>query len=97
VPTYEYQCRQCGRTFETVHSMREDGPSACEACGGALRRVIHPTGIIFKGSGFYSTDARRPMKPRPAVKPATAESGSSGASSDTGGSTGTASPEGSAG
>jgi hypothetical protein len=42
--------------------MREEGPSSCEMCGGQLRRVIHPTGIIFKGSGFYSTDARRPVK-----------------------------------
>jgi len=38
--------------------MLEDGPSVCEHCGGALRRVFHPTGIIFKGSGFYKTDSR---------------------------------------
>jgi predicted nucleic acid-binding Zn ribbon protein len=49
--------------------MREDGPSSCEVCGGALRRVIHPTGIIFKGSGFYSTDARRPTKHGAGTKP----------------------------
>jgi putative FmdB family regulatory protein len=58
VPTYDYQCRSCGRTFEVIHSMSEDGPSVCEECGGALRRVFHPTGIIFKGSGFYKTDSR---------------------------------------
>lgn len=38
--------------------MTEDGPSVCEFCGGDLRRVFHPTGIIFKGSGFYKTDSR---------------------------------------
>jgi predicted nucleic acid-binding Zn ribbon protein len=38
--------------------MTEDGPSVCEVCGGQLRRVLYPTGIIFKGSGFYSTDSR---------------------------------------
>jgi len=58
VPTYDYQCRQCGRTTEVIHSMLEDGPTICEHCGGPLRRVLHATGIIFKGSGFYRTDSR---------------------------------------
>ena len=58
VPTYDYQCRSCGVITEVVHSMLEDGPSECERCGGQLRRVVHPTGIIFKGSGFYKTDSR---------------------------------------
>ena len=38
--------------------MQEDGPSVCELCGGKLRRVLFPTGIIFKGSGFYRNDSR---------------------------------------
>lgn len=38
--------------------MLEDGPTVCERCGGALRRVLYPSGIIFKGSGFYRTDSR---------------------------------------
>ncbi len=38
--------------------MLEDGPTTCERCGGELRRVFHPTGIIFKGGGFYKTDSR---------------------------------------
>ncbi len=58
MPTYDYQCRSCGQITEVVHSMTEDGPSTCERCGGSLRRVLYPTGIIFKGSGFYSTDSR---------------------------------------
>jgi putative FmdB family regulatory protein len=58
VPTYDYQCRSCGTITEVIHSMLEDGPSTCERCGGELRRVIYPTGIIFKGPGFYSTDSR---------------------------------------
>lgn len=58
VPTYDYQCRNCGHITEVIHSMLEDGPSACERCGGELRRVFHPTGIIFKGGGFYKTDSR---------------------------------------
>jgi putative FmdB family regulatory protein len=58
VPTYDYQCRTCGSVTEVIHSMLEDGPSVCERCGGELRRVFYPTGIIFKGSGFYRTDSR---------------------------------------
>jgi putative FmdB family regulatory protein len=58
VPTYDYQCRSCGVITEVVHSMLDDGPSKCERCGGELRRLVHPTGIIFKGSGFYKTDSR---------------------------------------
>ena len=58
MPTYDYQCRSCGTITEVVHSMFEDGPTTCERCGGELRRVFHPTGIIFKGGGFYKTDSR---------------------------------------
>jgi putative FmdB family regulatory protein len=58
VPTYDYQCRSCGSMTEVIHSMLEEGPKVCERCGGELRRVIYPTGIIFKGSGFYRTDSR---------------------------------------
>ncbi|MGH2417424.1 MAG: FmdB family zinc ribbon protein [Candidatus Limnocylindria bacterium] len=58
MPTYDYQCRSCGTVTEVIHSMLEDGPSVCELCGGELRRVLFPTGIIFKGSGFYRTDSR---------------------------------------
>lgn len=59
MPTYDYQCRSCGSVTEVIHSMLEDGPSVCERCGGELRRVLYPTGIIFKGSGFYRTDSRK--------------------------------------
>jgi putative FmdB family regulatory protein len=58
LPTYDYQCRSCGAVVEVVHSMLEDGPTNCERCGGQLRRVINPSGIIFKGSGFYRNDSR---------------------------------------
>ena len=58
MPTYDYQCRSCGSMTEVIHSMLEEGPKVCERCGGELRRVLHPAGIIFKGSGFYRTDSR---------------------------------------
>jgi len=58
VPTYDYRCRSCGSVTEVIHSMLDDGPTACERCGGVLRRVLFPSGIIFKGSGFYRNDSR---------------------------------------
>lgn len=58
MPTYDYQCRSCGTVIEVIHPMTADGLTVCERCGGELRRVLYPAGIIFKGSGFYSTDSR---------------------------------------
>ena len=58
MPTYDYQCRSCGTVTEVIHAMTDDGPTVCGVCGGQLRRVLYPTGIIFKGSGFYRTDSR---------------------------------------
>ena len=86
MPTYDYQCRVCGTTFEVIHPMQEDGPSACERCGGELRRVLFPSGIIFKGSGFYKTDSRSSSSA--SVAPATRSPGGTaakdGGSSDKG-------------
>ena len=80
MPTYDYQCRSCGTVTEVIHSMLAEGPSTCERCGGELRRVLFPTGIIFKGSGFYRNDSR-------AAASASASAGSSGSSSSEKGST----------
>jgi putative FmdB family regulatory protein len=80
VPTYDYQCRSCERVIEVIHPMTADGPSVCEACGGALRRILYPTGIIFKGSGFYSTDSRSSTSstsPGSSSKPSGSGSGAS--------------------
>jgi putative FmdB family regulatory protein len=57
MPTYEYKCRGCGHTFEEMHGV-DDRVEHCPECGGGVRRLFHPVGIIFKGSGFYKTDNR---------------------------------------
>lgn len=57
MPTYEYKCNECGCTFEEVHGVG-DTVECSPCCGGGVRRVFHPVGIIFKGSGFYKTDNR---------------------------------------
>ena len=56
MPTYEYQCRACDQRVEVFQKITDDPLSTCEACGGALRKIFHAAGIIFKGSGFYVTD-----------------------------------------
>jgi len=61
MPTYEYECRHCGIRFERRQSVYDEPVSECPDCGGAVRRVLFPVGIIFKGSGFYITDSRRPQ------------------------------------
>jgi putative FmdB family regulatory protein len=86
VPTYDYQCRSCGTVTEVIHAMTADGPTVCELCGGALRRVLYPAGIIFKGSGFYRTDSRASTGSGDA--PATSGSGEAGGSASKGSSTG---------
>jgi putative FmdB family regulatory protein len=59
MPLYEYQCTECGVRFER-HQHFDDTPVAvCPECGGEVRRLIGPAGIVFKGSGFYSTDSRK--------------------------------------
>ena len=94
MPTYEYACVDCGKHIEVVQSMSDPPLTVCAACGGRLRKVFAPIGIVFKGSGFYRTDSRgKPTtsKESPAASKETAttkgssDSSSSG-SSDSGGS-----------
>lgn len=59
MPTYEYECLKCGRRFELFQSMREKPKSRCPKCKGKVRRLLGTgAGMIFKGSGFYTTDYR---------------------------------------
>ena len=58
MPTYEYACTECGDRTEVVQSFSDAPPTTCPVCGGVLRRVFSPVGIVFKGSGFYRTDSR---------------------------------------
>ena len=82
MPTYEYACTECGDRTEVVQSFADAPPTTCTVCGGPLRRVFSPVGIVFKGSGFYRTDSRG--KPKTdgdkAKKPADTTSSSKGSS-----------------
>jgi putative FmdB family regulatory protein len=56
MPTYEYLCKGCSHRFETLQKMTDEPLTVCPECGGYIRRVLFPAGIVFKGSGFYKTD-----------------------------------------
>jgi putative FmdB family regulatory protein len=58
VPTYQYTCTECGEPVEAVQKFTDTPLTVCAACGGRLRKVFSPVGIVFKGSGFYRTDSR---------------------------------------
>jgi putative FmdB family regulatory protein len=59
VPTYEYACTDCGERLEVVQSFTDASLTRCPECGGKLRKVFSPVGVVFKGSGFYKTDSRK--------------------------------------
>lgn len=53
MPTYEYACRSCDEHVEVVQSFKDDPLTDCPACGGELRKVFSPAGIILKGGGWH--------------------------------------------
>ncbi len=59
MPTYEYECTACQTRFERFQKFTDAPVTECPECGGAVRRVIFPAGVVFKGSGWYITDSRR--------------------------------------
>lgn len=58
MPTYQYQCTECGDALEVQQSFTEEALSVCPNCNGRLRKVFNAVGVVFKGSGFYRTDSR---------------------------------------
>ena len=58
MPTYEYICKNCGENFEVFQSFSDKPLKKHKVCGGELKKVFHARGIVFKGSGFYATDAK---------------------------------------
>jgi len=59
MPTYEYECTECGHLFEVFQSITAEPIKKCPKCNEKVRRLLGAgVGIIFKGSGFYATDYR---------------------------------------
>lgn len=59
MPIYEYKCPSCGHLFEVLRKASDSPDGKCPKCETQSKRVYHPVGVIFKGSGFYSTDSKK--------------------------------------
>lgn len=75
MPTYAYRCRDCGHQFDIFQKFSDDALTTCPVCAGTIRRVIQPTGVVFKGTGFYINDSKTSGKAAPAKASAEGESG----------------------
>ncbi|MGG8407721.1 FmdB family zinc ribbon protein [Streptomyces sp. 12297] len=75
MPTYQYQCTECGEGLEAVQKFTDDALTECPNCKGRLKKVFSAVGIVFKGSGFYRNDSRgASSSSTPASKPASTTS-----------------------
>ncbi|WP_420080538.1 FmdB family zinc ribbon protein [Streptomyces sp. JL4002] len=81
MPTYQYQCTECGEGLEAVQKFTDDALTVCPNCDGRLKKVFSAVGIVFKGSGFYRNDSRgASSSSTPASKPASSSTSTSTAS-----------------
>ena len=61
MPTYEYECQECGQRFEKYQNIKDKPINTCPECGGSVRRLLGTgAAVIFRGTGFYSTDYSQP-------------------------------------
>jgi len=77
VPTYQYQCTECGAALEVIQSFSDDSLTECPECAGRLRKVFNAVGVVFKGSGFYRNDSRSTSTSSDAAKSESSKNGSS--------------------
>ncbi|MDX1600334.1 MAG: FmdB family zinc ribbon protein [Anaerolineales bacterium] len=92
MPIYAYRCENCGVQFERRQSFSDDPLVTCPECSEpALRKLIQPVGIVFKGSGFYVTDNRGKDGARAATS--TSTTGSEAEKSESKGSASEAKPD----
>jgi len=85
MPVYTYRCDNCGIQFEKQQSFSDDPLKTCPECRKkALKKVITPTKVIFKGSGFYATDHKSPSGDSSTSKKSTTTESSSSTSSGSG-------------
>ncbi|MEV5381875.1 FmdB family zinc ribbon protein [Streptomyces sp. NPDC052721] len=97
MPTYQYQCTECGEGLEAVQKFTDDALTECPSCNGRLKKVFSAVGIVFKGSGFYRNDSRgSTSSSTPASKPAGSSSDAKASSSTSTSSSGSGSASSSA-
>ncbi|MGD9484113.1 FmdB family zinc ribbon protein [Streptomyces sp. TRM70308] len=105
MPTYQYQCTECGEGLEAVQKFTDDSLTECPSCDGRLKKVFSAVGIVFKGSGFYRNDSRGSSSGGSSAGGGSSSGGSSSSSSSSGtsgssdssGSSGSAKSEGKSG
>ncbi|MFE7775714.1 FmdB family zinc ribbon protein [Streptomyces sp. NPDC057445] len=86
MPTYQYQCTECGEGLEAVQKFTDDALTECPSCQGRLKKVFSAVGIVFKGSGFYRNDSRGSSSTSSPASASSSSSSSSGSSSSSSGS-----------
>ncbi|MFD7865867.1 FmdB family zinc ribbon protein [Streptomyces sp. NPDC057682] len=82
MPTYQYQCTECGEGLEAVQKFTDDALTVCPNCNGRLKKVFSAVGIVFKGSGFYRNDSRGSSSSSTPASTTSKGSGSSGSGTD---------------
>ena len=70
MPNYGYRCSECKHEFTIFQSMKDDPVKICPECSGEVKRLMYPVGIVFKGSGWYINDSRKP-EPSESAEPKT--------------------------
>ncbi|MFF9116966.1 FmdB family zinc ribbon protein [Streptomyces massasporeus] len=84
MPTYQYQCTECGEGLEAVQKFTDDALTECPSCQGRLKKVFSAVGIVFKGSGFYRNDSRGSSSSSSPAAKSSSTSSSGSSSSDSG-------------
>lgn len=100
MPTYQYQCTECGEGLEAVQKFTDDALTECPNCQGRLKKVFSAVGIVFKGSGFYRNDSRgssSSSSPASSKSPSTSSTTTSSSDSGSSSSSGSAGSAGSSG
>ena len=81
MPIYGYRCGSCGHEFEVLQKMSDAPLLTCPKCSGQLAKMVYAAGVVYKGSGYYSTDYTKGGK-------AASTASSNGAKSDSDSSSG---------
>ncbi len=81
MPLYAYECDNCGVRFERRQGFDDEPIRICPECEGKVHRLIQPAGVIFKGSGFYSTDHKSSSSTASSAAPKDKSTGENGAKS----------------
>ncbi|MPZ68271.1 MAG: hypothetical protein GEU71_01930 [Actinobacteria bacterium] len=93
MPVYEYACTACGERTEARQSFDDPPLEECPVCGGQLRKLFSPVGIVFKGSGFYATDGKKSSSTSSTSKTGSSNSGESSKPAETKSSTESSTPK----